>query len=65
MEHLTIEQVAKINKVPLAEKYNCTPAYVALVLKGERRSKTKKAKLILQTGHDIIKILEGEAIPSN
>jgi len=60
MEHLTTEQVAKINKVPLAKKFDCSASYIAQVLKGQRKSKTKKAKAILENGLELIKLIEGE-----
>ena len=59
MDHLTSEQVAKINKVSLAEKHECSAEYVSQVLKGGRRANTDKAKAILKDGFEIIKVLEG------
>lgn len=61
MDNLTNEQVAKINKVSLAEKHKCTPEYVSQILKGGRSANTDKAKAVLADGHRIIKILEGES----
>lgn len=59
MEHLTNEQVGKINKVALAEKHNCSAAYVAQVLKGEKKANSQKAKDVLKDGLEIIAVLEG------
>jgi len=59
MECLTTEQAKKINKQSLADKYNCTRAYVGLVLSGQRAANTEMARAILTDAHAIIKVLEG------
>lgn len=62
MDHLTNEQVSKINKVSLAEKHECSAEYVSQVLKGGRSANTEKAKAILKDGIEIIKVLEGTTV---
>lgn len=45
----------KIKPKALAEKYNCTEAYISMLLRGDRNCKSYKAKNILS---DALKILE-------
>ncbi len=61
MNHPTNEQIAKINKVALAEKHKCSDAYVHNVLRGIRDANTEKAKAILKDAIEIIRVLEGAA----
>lgn len=58
MEQLTKEQRKKINKSALAMKYNCSDAYVRLILKGERDDNSDLAKAIIKDAQDMLEILE-------
>ena len=58
MEQFTQVQRKKINKTALATKYNCTDAYVRLILKGEREDKTELAKAIIDDAKKMLQIFE-------
>lgn len=60
MDVLTENQLKKVNKQSLADKYSVTWQYVNAVLQGKRNANSKKAKSILQDAHNILKILETE-----
>ena len=42
----------------LADKYECSPEYVKMVLRGERKSKSEKAKGIIADARAILEIAE-------
>jgi hypothetical protein len=50
------EQIKKINKRALADKYECTPQYIGQVLRGEK-GKRKKGQNIRTDAHKLLKIL--------
>lgn len=51
-------QIKKINGNLLADKYECSPEYVKMVLRGERKSKSEKAKGIIADARAILEIAE-------
>lgn len=58
MSHFTTEQRKLINKSALASKYNCSGAYIRLVLRGKREDKSELAKAILEDAKKMLEILE-------
>jgi len=58
MALFTENQLKKINKTALAEKHNCTPKYVGMVLREVRPANTIKAQAIVKSANDILQILE-------
>ena len=58
MEALTTEQVSRINKKAIADKFNCHGSYVTKVLTGERNDNTELAKKIRLMGRQLIEVLE-------
>jgi len=58
MTEFTSSQRKLINKSALASKYQCTDAYVRLVLKGEREQNTDIAKAIVEDAKKMLEILE-------
>ncbi len=58
MSHFTKDQRKKINKTALADKHNCSSAYIRLVLRGEREENTVLAKAIIEDVKSMLQILE-------
>lgn len=58
MALFTENQLKMLKKKSLAEKHNCTPKYVGMILRGDRPANTEKAKAIVKSANDILQILE-------
>lgn len=58
MTEFTSKQRKLINKAALASKYQCTDAYVRLVLKGEREQNSELANKIVEDAKKMLEILE-------
>lgn len=58
MTEFTSKQRKLINKNALANKHNCTDAYVRLVLKGEREQNSELANKIVEDAKKMLEILE-------
>ncbi len=56
----TENQIKKINGKLLAEKYDCSPEYVKMVLRGKREHNSDKAKGILADAKAILEIAESK-----
>lgn len=58
MTEFTSKQRKLINKSALASKYQCTDAYVRLVLKGKRDQNSELASSIVEDAKKMLEILE-------
>jgi len=52
------DQIKLLKPKVIAEKYDCTPEYVVLILRGKRLANTDTAKGIIEDAKRIIEVIE-------